>query len=66
MNKPSARSMPAQPSAQPQTAATYEAPRVSDLGAWQAVTLIYSVPFNGSPTMNDSGVPSFGVWNNKF
>lgn len=47
--------------------APYEAPRVRDLGAWQALTLIYSVPFNGSPTVNsDSGLPSFGVWKNKF
>ena len=63
--------MPAQPSdlPQPETASTaaYEAPQVRDLGAWQALTLIYSVPFNGSPSVNsDSGVSGFGVWNNKF
>lgn len=63
--------MPAQPSVrpQPETAPTaaYEAPQVHDLGAWQALTLIYSVPFNGSPSVNsDSSLPGFGIWKNKF
>lgn len=63
--------MPAQPSArlQPEVdpVAVYEAPQVHDLGAWQALTLIYSVPFNGSPGVNsDSGMSGFGVWTNKF
>lgn len=25
---------------------SYQAPRVQDLGAWQAVTLIYTIPIN--------------------
>ncbi|MFC5847089.1 hypothetical protein [Deinococcus petrolearius] len=58
-------STPAQsPAARP---VTYEAPQVRDLGAWQALTLIYSVPFNGSSTMTEgSGQGSFGVWKNTF
>lgn len=35
-----------QPSEAPRT--PYQRPSVQDLGAWQAVTLNYSVPFNGS------------------
>ncbi|WP_291429765.1 hypothetical protein [Deinococcus sp.] len=34
---------------QPGSCRTYEAPRVQDLGAWQAVTLIASVGFNSFP-----------------
>lgn len=37
---------PAQPTAVPQPAPAYEAPRVEELGAWQAITLIYSVGVN--------------------
>lgn len=35
---------------QPQPA--YQAPRVQDLGAWQAVTLIYSVGINPGSVLN--------------
>ncbi|MGM9321268.1 hypothetical protein [Deinococcus aquaticus] len=34
---------------QPTPPRTYEPPRVQDLGAWQAVTLIGSVGFNRFP-----------------
>lgn len=37
-------STPQKPAAKP----VYQPPRVTDLGAWQAVTLINSVPFNGT------------------
>lgn len=43
----------------PQTPAqpvpAYEAPRVTDLGAWQALTLIYSVPINPAGILNPMG-----------
>lgn len=45
----------------------YEAPQVRDLGAWQALTLIYTVPFNGGTSAGgDGGQTTFGVWTNKF
>lgn len=65
MIQPLTLPLPTQPSPVPQPG-TYEAPQVRDLGAWQALTLIYSVPFNGGPAVNDSSMPSFGVWKNKF
>ncbi|WP_291423305.1 hypothetical protein [Deinococcus sp.] len=37
------------------SAPAYQAPRVNDLGQWQAVTLIYSVPINPG-TMFNPGV----------
>ncbi|MDO4264552.1 MAG: hypothetical protein Q4C67_10185 [Deinococcus sp.] len=46
---------PAQPTAVPQPAPAYEAPRVEELGAWQAITLIYSVPVNPNSPLNFNG-----------
>ncbi len=40
------------------TTPAYQAPRVNDLGQWQAVTLIYSVPVNPGGMFNPSGKPN--------
>ena len=66
MNNPPSRPVPI-PSGTPAGTEPYEAPQVRDLGVWQALTLIYSVPFNGTSSVDSgSSVPSFGVWKNKF
>lgn len=58
MPSPAERLQPAPASAQaaPVQPAPYQAPRVTDLGAWQAVTLVYSGPFNGSHGLNINGL----------
>ena len=49
-----AQPVSAQPATQPVLAqpAAYQPPRVQDLGAWQAVTLINSVPINPGKLFN--------------
>lgn len=47
---------PTQPARTPaQTRAVYTAPRVQDLGAWQAVTLIQSVPIGPGAFLPGTG-----------
>ncbi len=47
-------------SAQESAATVYEAPRVEDLGAWEAVTLINSVGINPGGIFNPNGPGGMG------